>query len=212
MKKNLLMMLAVVLLLVGCGNTDTTDNTQGTETKPTEKQEEPHTHAYTESITTEATCEADGLKTFTCECGDTYTEVISSKGHSYEDYIYNNDATTSVDGTETATCSVCGGTHTRTKVGTKITKKWYDGYTFNTWHDMGEYFFYIAKSYDEANAAYNEAFNAGGPSDIIKARYPGFSCIVFASPVGDGTHVAVVYKATGNPGEPGFSRPHFIWE
>ena len=37
--------------------------------------EEPHTHNYAEEITADATCEADGLKTFTCECGDTYTEM-----------------------------------------------------------------------------------------------------------------------------------------
>ena len=28
-----------------------------------------HTHSYTSSITKEATCTEDGVKTFTCECG-----------------------------------------------------------------------------------------------------------------------------------------------
>ena len=116
------MILVVSLLLVGCGNTDTTDNAQGAEeqqAQQTQKQEETHTHAYAESITTEATCETDGLKTFTCECGDSYTEVITATGHIYENYVLNNDATYLADGTETATC-VCGLTDTRTAEGSKL--------------------------------------------------------------------------------------------
>ena len=123
MKKLFIMMLAG-LLLVGCGNADTPDaeaNNGANVQQETEPQTEEtiHEHAYTESITTEATCEADGLKTFTCECGVSYTEPITTTGHSYGEYVYNNDASTSADGTETATCAVCGGTDTRTKAGTK---------------------------------------------------------------------------------------------
>ena len=43
--------------------------------------QEVHTHKYVESITTEATCEHTGVKTFTCECGDSYTETIAQKAH-----------------------------------------------------------------------------------------------------------------------------------
>lgn len=84
-----------------------------------QKQEETHAHAYTENITTEAACEAEGLKTFTCECGDSYTEVIAATGHIYENYVSNNDATYTADGTETATCS-CGLTDTRIAEGSKL--------------------------------------------------------------------------------------------
>ena len=39
-------------------------------------------HNYTSEVTTSPTCTAEGVKTFTCsDCGDTYTEVISSTGH-----------------------------------------------------------------------------------------------------------------------------------
>ena len=144
--KKLFIMLLAGLLLVGCGNTDTPDteanngaNAQQTqqETEQQTEEETIHTHAYTESITTEATCEADGVKTFTCECGDSYTEAITATGHSYGEYVYNNDASTSADGTETATCSTCGGTDTRTKAGTKIEVS-YDGYDeFGNGYVMG---------------------------------------------------------------------------
>ena len=131
MKRKRLLMLMAVVMLVGCGSTDTTDNTRETETLQTEEteqieqtqqtqpQEETHTHVYTESITAEASCETDGVKTYTCECGDSYTEAITATGHIYENYVSNNDATYTADGTETATC-VCGLTDTRTAEGSKL--------------------------------------------------------------------------------------------
>lgn len=46
-----------------------------------------HTHSYTESITKEPTCTEEGEKTYTCGCGDSYTEEIPAKGHNYKDGI-----------------------------------------------------------------------------------------------------------------------------
>ena len=43
---------------------------------------EVHVHSYNKSITTPATCTTDGLATFTCSCGDSYTEVIKA-GHTW---------------------------------------------------------------------------------------------------------------------------------
>ena len=40
-----------------------------------------HTHSYTGEVTTAATCTADGVMTYTCECSDSYTEVIPATGH-----------------------------------------------------------------------------------------------------------------------------------
>ena len=41
-------------------------------------------HSYTSKVTTAATCEKAGVKTFTCsKCGDSYTETIAALGHSY---------------------------------------------------------------------------------------------------------------------------------
>ncbi len=139
MKKRLLGILLSVMLVsvcVGCGAESTVaEQTEAVEatateeatpeqtTEPTatpEATEEPHTHNYTEEITTEATCEADGLKTYTCECGDTYTEAIPATGHIYENYVSNNDATYTSDGTEIAKCNTCDLTDTRTAEGSKL--------------------------------------------------------------------------------------------
>ena len=67
-----------------------------------------HTHSYTETITFEPTCTEEGEKTFTCDCGDTYTETIPAKGHTK---VIDKavPATCTTDGkTEGSHCSVCG--------------------------------------------------------------------------------------------------------
>ena len=92
--------------------------------KPTEKVTEPatqaHTHSYTATVTKQPTCTAEGVKTFRCSCGDSYTEAISAAGHVFGAYVYNNDATEAADGTETVACTICGAKDTRTAAGTKI--------------------------------------------------------------------------------------------
>lgn len=130
--------------LVACGNStnvniteNATDTSAATEvtnaeqmataelTAPTEPADTPHEHAYIEAITAEATCTTDGEANYTCECGDTYTEVIPATGHIFENYTSNNDATYLADGTETATC-VCGETDTRTAEGSMLTYTYTD--------------------------------------------------------------------------------------
>ena len=88
--------------------------------KPTEPATQAHTHNYTATITKQPTCTAEGVKTFRCSCGDSYTEAISAAGHIFGAYVYNNDATETADGTETAACTICGAKDTRTAAGTKI--------------------------------------------------------------------------------------------
>ena len=88
--------------------------------KPTEPATQAHTHNYTATVTKQPTCTAEGVKTFRCSCGDSYTETIPAAGHIFGAYVYNNDATEAADGTETAACTICGAKDTRTAAGTKI--------------------------------------------------------------------------------------------
>ena len=88
--------------------------------KPTEPATQAHAHSYTATVTKQPTCTAEGVKTFRCSCGDSYTETISAAGHVFVAYVYNNDATEAADGTETAACTICGAKDTRTAAGTKI--------------------------------------------------------------------------------------------
>lgn len=60
-----------------------------------------HSHYYTSKVTKEASCSETGIKTFTCSCGASYTEVIPAK-----DYHTWESATC----TEPKKCKVCGKT------------------------------------------------------------------------------------------------------
>lgn len=42
-----------------------------------------HKHSYTGAVTTPAACTATGVRTYTCSCGDSYTETIPATGHKY---------------------------------------------------------------------------------------------------------------------------------
>ena len=54
-----------------------------------------HTHSYTSAVTKAATCTANGVKTFTCSCGVSYTETIKATGHNYVNNV----------------CTSCGDVH-----------------------------------------------------------------------------------------------------
>ena len=83
-------------------------------------QKETHTHSYTSKVTKKATCTTNGVRTYTCSCGDSYTQTIAKTGHKYTSYVYNNDATYTKDGTKTAKCdNGCGTVSTVTASGTR---------------------------------------------------------------------------------------------
>ena len=67
-----------------------------------------HIHSYTSTITKQPTCTEEGIKTFKCDCGDTYTETIPAKGHT-EVIDKAVPATCTTNGkSEGSHCSVCG--------------------------------------------------------------------------------------------------------
>lgn len=68
-----------------------------------------HQHSYTSKITTLATHLKKGIKTFTCKCGDSYTEEIAKlEGHTYNQAV--TAPTCTAQGYTTYTC-VCGDTY-----------------------------------------------------------------------------------------------------
>ena len=101
--------------------------THAEESKTTNADMTPSTtascnHKYVGNITKEATCEKDGVKTFTCRvCGDSYTEVIKALGHKYTSKIAK-EATCSAEGEKIFTCSVCG--HSYSEKIPQLEHKW----------------------------------------------------------------------------------------
>ncbi len=67
-------------------------------------------HSYTEKVTTQPSCSAEGSKTLTCTCGRSYTESISKTEHTPK-VINDKEATCTVAGyTGDTVCSVCNTT------------------------------------------------------------------------------------------------------
>lgn len=80
-----------------------------TETKTLGKVVADHTHSYTSKITTNATCVQEGTKTYTCSCGETYTESIARVNHNYK--TTQISATCTTDGYIRYSCSLCNDTY-----------------------------------------------------------------------------------------------------
>ncbi len=81
-----------------------------------------HAHNYVEEIIS-PTCTEQGYTTYTCSCGEGYTDdYINPIGHVFSEYVYNNDATCFCNGTETAICSRenCGKSDTKEKENTAL--------------------------------------------------------------------------------------------
>lgn len=69
-----------------------------------------HTHSYTSSVTTTPTCNKEGVITYTCDCGDIYTESIPTKTHTSSDWIIISNETCTQNGTKIKKCAICGET------------------------------------------------------------------------------------------------------
>ncbi len=65
-------------------------------------------HSYTSKVTKAATCTANGVRTYTCSCGDSYTESIAALGHSYKSVVTPPTCTAQGYTTFTCTRSGCG--------------------------------------------------------------------------------------------------------
>lgn len=69
-----------------------------------ETKQIPHDYKLTASA--EPDCDTDGYRTYTCSCGDSYTDTIPALGHTWVEvsYVKNSDGTT----THYYSCSTCG--------------------------------------------------------------------------------------------------------
>ena len=84
-----------------------------------------HSHSYTGTVTKQPNCTEKGVKTFTCNCGASYTEEIAALGH---DYVTTKvDVTMDADGYTIKKCSRCGDTKTENVVAKPVLNKdgWY---------------------------------------------------------------------------------------
>ncbi len=78
-----------------------------------DEDSEPHKHEYASAVTA-PTCTEDGYTTYTCACGDSYTDdKVSALGHSFGAWSETKAPSADAAGEETRTCEACGATETR---------------------------------------------------------------------------------------------------
>ena len=86
-----------------------------------------HECNYTEIVVTAPTCTQAGYTTYTCECGEFYTDnEVSATGHNYESVV--TLPTCAEDGYTTYTCSVCTHSYTADPTDATGEHKYVDGY------------------------------------------------------------------------------------
>ena len=90
--------------------TESTRKPSKTETQTTKEPEKTptHTHSYTSIVIREATCSIEGVKTYTCTCGDSYTEDIEKTSHVVGEWRVTKNATCKETGTKVKECTTCG--------------------------------------------------------------------------------------------------------
>lgn len=81
-----------------CGDTITEDI----------EQLPPHVHSYDETSRTDSTCTNVGSVTYSCDCGDSYSEEIAKKSHVSGDWIVETAPTEETTGLEVKKCTECG--------------------------------------------------------------------------------------------------------
>lgn len=94
----------------------TTPKQEETKAQTVKEEVKPaHTHSYASSVTANPTCSSTGTKTFTCSCGDSYTESIPQTEHSWVERreIIHHESTGHMESTSrevtTFYCRGCGG-------------------------------------------------------------------------------------------------------
>lgn len=73
-----------------------------------------HSHNYTSTITKNPTCTENGVKTYTCSCGDSYTEKTAAAGHKWDGGTAEKAETCTEDGISVFTCTSCKETKKET--------------------------------------------------------------------------------------------------
>jgi len=72
-----------------------------------------HVHDHSSVVTAES-CTTAGYTTFTCSCGDTYTEAgPAATGHSWGAWEVTTEPTDRAPGVETRSCTACGEVETK---------------------------------------------------------------------------------------------------
>ena len=123
-------------------------------------------HSYSLNRVVAPTCTEQGYTIHQCVCGEQYTDTyVSAYGHAWGEYVSNNDATCSADGTKTARCSRCPATDTITDEGTKLDHSYASAWTSDdTYHWHAATCVHTDKTKDKAEHDWSNGFITTQPT------------------------------------------------
>lgn len=99
------------LALAACNPANQDSKADQKSETPSAETSSKHTHKYGEwEVVTAATCEAPGSEKRVCECGEEQTREIKATGHTWDAGVVTKEATCSVPGEKTFTCTKCNAT------------------------------------------------------------------------------------------------------
>ncbi len=74
-----------------------------------ESKDADHTHSYSSTVVTKATCTEDGYTAYRCACGEAYRDdYVEYTGHEWSEWITVKKATIFSKGTAERSCEKCG--------------------------------------------------------------------------------------------------------
>ena len=163
--------------------------------------EPPHIHSYISSVMTSATCTKEGELLYTCDCGDSYTEIIPRKEHTAGEWEIVLKPTIEADGKKIKKCKVCG-IPVEEQVIEKITEPEFDEAIILTpSQSIINYGDSIVHHIDVEiipEGGYVE-WTASNGNFANSVSEDGSTCKITSSVSGDTIFIAVVYDEDGRP-------------
>ncbi len=154
------------------------------------KPVDPNNHNYTTTVVA-PTCNDKGYTKHTCtRCGNTYNDnEINKLGHSFTNYVSDNNATCTQDGTMTAKCDRCDATKTITAPNSKLGHDYKETVTPATCTEKGYTTYVCSRCNDTYVGNYTEAIGHSYNNVVTPATCTQGGYITHTCSRGDSTYV-----------------------
>lgn len=160
-----------------------------------------HSHSYSSKTTKSATCNQTGIKTYTCSCGDSYTETIPATGnHSAGSWQIISNPTTEKDGKKIKKCTSCGVTVSEESIPKLSGNNSYNDVVMTPSQTIIRYGDSIILHANIENIPSNSTieWSASNSNFAMDVSSNGKTCKITPKSSGDTTFTVTIYDENGN--------------